>query len=395
MPAISTPIDLLVKHGTMVDFSIAEVEPPTIEAATGRENGSVTLRGSWNLRGLCSASPDWCGKLTACAKDASAEWDLRNIGALDSAGSFILWHAWGARLPKQIRLRAEHEALFSRWEQRQVPALQPAARRFRPFYSRLHTALAAFLEHILELVALLGQLVLDFGHLLRRPRDIPWRELSATIHKTGSQALVITALVGFLIGIVLSYLSALQLRQFGAQSYIINILGLSIIRELGPMLAAILVAGRSGSAITAGIGVMRVTEELDALAALGVSHSLRLVLPKVLALMIVLPLLIVWTDMAALIGGATSAKLTLELGYHQFFLKLPHAVPLVNFTIGLGKGAVFGLCIALIASHFGFRIEPNTESLGRETTRSVVTSITTVILADALFGIVFRNVGMP
>ncbi len=347
------------------------------------------------MRGLCSASPDWCGKLTACAKDPSAEWDLRNIGALDSAGSFILWHAWGARLPKRIRLRAEHEALFSRWEERQVPALQPAARRFRPFYSRLHTALAAFLEHILELVALLGQLVLDFGHLLRRPRDIPWRELSATIHKTGSQALVITALVGFLIGIVLSYLSALQLRQFGAQGYIINILGLSIIRELGPMLAAILVAGRSGSAITAGIGVMRVTEELDALAALGVSHSLRLVLPKVLALMIVLPLLIVWTDMAALIGGATSAKLTLDMGYHQFFLKLPHAVPLVNFTIGLGKGAVFGLCIALIACHFGFRIEPNTESLGRETTRSVVTSITTVILADALFGIVFRNVGMP
>jgi phospholipid/cholesterol/gamma-HCH transport system permease protein len=379
----------------MVDFSLKAIEPPTIEAATGRENGSVTLRGSWNLRGLCSASPDWCEKLTACARHVSAEWDLRNIGALDSAGSFILWQAWGARLPKRIQLRAEHEALFSRWEQRPVPKLQPAPRRFRPFFIPLHRALAAFLEHVLELVALLGQFILDLGYLMRRPRDIPWRELSATIHKTGSQALVITALVGFLVGIVFSYLSALQLREFGAQSYTVNILGLSIIRELGPMLAVTLVAGRSGSAITAGIGVMRVTEELDALAALGVSHSLRLVLPKVLALMIVLPLLIMWTDMAALIGGASSAMLMLDIGYHQFFLELPNAVPVVNFTIGLGKGSVFGLCIALIACHFGFRIEPNTESLGRETTRSVVTSITTVILADALFGIVFRNMGMP
>jgi len=379
----------------MVDFSLDAIEPPTIKAATGGVNGLVALGGSWNLRGLCSPSQDWCEKLTACAKDASAEWDLRNIGALDSAGSFILWRAWGARLPKRIRLRAEHEALFSRWEQRPVPELQPAPRRFRPFFIRLHRALAAFLEHVFELVALLGQFVLDLGYLMRRPRDIPWLELSATIHKTGSQALVITALVGCLIGVVFSYLSALQLREFGAQSYIVDILGLSIIRELGPMLAAILVAGRSGSAITAGIGVMRVTEELDALAALGVSHSLRLVLPKVVALMIVLPMLVVWTDVAALIGGASSAKLALDMGYHQFFVRLPSAVPVVNFTIGLGKGAVFGLCIALIACHFGFRIEPNSESLGRETTRSVVTTITTVILADALFGIVFRNVGMP
>ncbi len=143
---------------------------------------------------------------------------------------------------------------------------------------------------------MLGQLVLDLGYLLLHPRDIPRTEISITIYDAGVRALGITALVGFLIGIVLSYLSALQLKTFGAEIYIIDILGLSIIRELGPLLAAILVAGRSGSSMTAQIGIMRVTEELDALSAMGISHSLRLILPKVTALTIVMPLLSAWTS---------------------------------------------------------------------------------------------------
>ncbi len=129
-----------------------------------------------------------------------------------------------------------------------------------------------------------GGFVLDLFSLVRRPQRIPWTEISANIYSAGAQALAITALVAFLIGIVLSYLSAQQLRMFGANQYIVNILGLSVIRELGPVLSAILVAGRSGSAITAQIGVMRVTEELDAMRVMGIPHGLRLVLPRVIAL---------------------------------------------------------------------------------------------------------------
>jgi len=205
----------------------------------------------------------------------------------------------------------------------------------------------------------------------------------------------ITALVGFLIGIVLSYLSALQLKIFGAEIYIIDILGLSIIRELGPLLAAILVAGRSGSAMTAQIGIMRVTEELDALSAMGISHSVRIILPNVAALTLIMPLISIWTDAAALIGGMFSAQNTLDISYQQFFFKLPDVVPLANVFIGIGKSAVFGLMIALIACHFGFRIKPNTESLGNETTNSVVAAITVVIMIDAVFAILFMGVGMP
>ena len=252
-----------------------------------------------------------------------------------------------------------------------------------------------FSTQLLNLVTLFGQLLLDSLHLLLHPGDLPWAEISITIYEAGVRALGITALVGFLIGIVLSYLSALQLKMFGAEIYIIDILGLSIIRELGPLLAAILVAGRSGSAMTAQIGIMRVTEELDALSAMGISHSLRLVLPKVIALTLVLPLLSVWTNAAALIGGMLSAQNTLDISFRQFFFKLPDVVPLVNVFIGLGKSAVFGFMIALIACHFGFRIKPNTESLGNETTNSVVAAITVVIMIDAVFAILFMSVGMP
>jgi phospholipid/cholesterol/gamma-HCH transport system permease protein len=259
---------------------------------------------------------------------------------------------------------------------------------------RLARAVHGFAAQLLTWIALLGQLLLDLAFLARHPQAIPWKEISATIHETGGRALGITALVGFLIGIVVSYLSSLQLRTFGASVYIVNILGLSIIRELGPLLAAILVAGRSGSAMTASLGVMRVTAELDALAAMGVSHSLRLILPKVVALCIAMPLLVVWTDAIALVGGAMAANLELGISVRQFLLKLPVVVPVMNLYIGLMKGVVFGLFIALIACHFGLRIKPDTESLGNETTNSVVASITLVILLDAVFAIAFRGVGL-
>jgi len=193
---------------------------------------------------------------------------------------------------------------------------------------------------------------------------------------------------------VLSYLSAKQLKQFGADVYIVDLLGVAIIRELGPVLAAILVAGRSGSAMTASLGVMRVTEELDALTVMGIPQGFRLLMPKVVALAVALPLLILWTDAVSLLGGMVAAKLQLDLSISYFFNALPGAVKVANLYIGVGKGMVFGALIALVSCHFGLRILPNTESLGQGTTSSVVASITVVILADAVFAIAFSNVGI-
>ncbi|MDA0190839.1 MAG: ABC transporter permease, partial [Proteobacteria bacterium] len=244
-------------------------------------------------------------------------------------------------------------------------------------------------------IALFGQLLLDLAWLCRHPRDLPWREFSANLYKSGALALPVTALVGFLIGVVLSYLSSLQLKSFGADVYIVNLLGISIVRELGPVLVAVLVAGRSGSAMTAQIGVMRVTEEIDALATMGVSRTLRLVLPKVAALAVAMPLLVVWCSAAGIAGGMVAANLEMDLAYGFFIDTLPKVVPVANLWIGLGKGVAFGALIALVACHFGLRVRPNTESLSANTTSSVVTAITVVILVDALFAIFTRNVGMP
>ncbi len=378
----------------MTDISINQDLPPLLEVLDqGRGQRCVKLSGNWNLRGLIVDS-ELSRKISLYAVD-NIQWDMQSVNVLDSASALILWQAWGKKIPVGLQMRPEHQRLFERWQAQELPHPVPASSRSRLVIEYVYRLLSNFWEQLLNVVTLLGQLIIDIGELLLNPGEIPWSEISTTIYEAGVRALGITALVGFLIGIVLSYLSALQLKIFGAEIYIIDILGMSIIRELGPLLAAILVAGRSGSSMTAQIGIMRVTEELDALSAMGISHSLRLILPKVTALTIILPLLSVWTSAMALIGGMVSAQNTLDISYQQFFHRLPDAVPLVNVYIGVGKSAVFGLMIAMIACHFGFRIKPNTESLGSETTNSVVAAITVVIMVDAVFAILFMGVGMP
>lgn len=379
----------------MIESDVTTDSQPSLTVFISDKGDSwVKLSGSWNLRNLVLA-PDLQSKISLNAVNSAIYWDLRAVDALDSVAALMIWEAWGEKIPGQLQIKPEHQCLFDRWQSQILPITEPCESGFSLFFNAIWQMIHGFWLQFLDIVILIGQLTLDVNYLVRHPRAIPQAEISITIYEAGVRALGITALVGFLIGVVLSYLSALQLKTFGAEIYIIDILGLSIIRELGPLLAAILVAGRSGSAMTAQLGIMRVTEELDALSAMGISHSLRLILPKVLALMIVMPLLSAWTSASALLGGMFSAQNTLDISYQQFFLKLPNVVPLINVFIGLGKGVVFGVMIALIACHFGFRIKPNTESLGVETTNSVVASITVVIMIDAVFAILFMGIGMP
>jgi phospholipid/cholesterol/gamma-HCH transport system permease protein len=249
-------------------------------------------------------------------------------------------------------------------------------------------------DHGQGLLRLIGQLLLDLIRLIRRPLRGPWRDFCGHLYHMGATAMPITALVGFLIGVVLAYLISRQLHQFGADIFIVNILGLSLIRELGPALAAILLAGRTGSAITAQIGVMRVTEEIDAMRVMGIARGFRLVLPRALALALVMPLISVWTTVAALLGGMLAAYISMDVTPSFFIHALPAAVDTVNLLLATGKSVVFGVLIALVGCHYGLRVKPNTESLGQGTTASVVTSITVVILVDALFAVLFKNVGI-
>jgi len=353
----------------------------------------VTVAGAWNLRAIQPVASALRRQLAGLS--TRAHWDLRGISRLDHAGAMLLWHAWGRRRAQSLNLRPEHESLFVHIETGPRLADLPTkfTERRRPLWLA-GRAVVTLGQHIVETLYLLGRVSIAFCEALRYPSRMPWREISANVYRTGAQALGITALVGFLIGVVLSYLSAQQLKLYGAGIFIVNLLGISVVRELGPVLAAILVAGRSGSAMTAQLGVMRVTEEIDAMSVMGIPYTLRLVLPRMIALAISLPLIVLWTNAIALLGGMVAAHYELNISISYFVAELPNAVPVANLWLGLGKGVVFGLLIALLACHFGLRIQPNTESLGVGTTNSVVAAITVVIVVDAFFAILFSNVGI-
>ena len=373
-----------------------DYDPPRLEVDPASP-ATISVRGAWQVHALAQPGiwPAIEQVLQQPGDPAASplQWDLSGVTGLDHIGAQVLWNAWGRQRPPGVQLDAAQEQTFARLQTVVPPAAEETSQHAQISWQALKHQAGALLRQFGSFVGLIGQLVLDLGQFAKRPLDGPWKEISANVYHAGFQALGITALVGFLIGVVLSYLSAQQLHSFGGDIYLVNILGMSIIRELGPLLAAILVAGRSGSSMTAQLGVMRVTEELDAMLVMGMPHGFRLVMPKVLALAIAMPLLVIWTDAAALMGGMAAAMIELNLSPAYFLQKLPDAVPLANYTIGLAKGAVFGSLIALVACHFGLRIKANTESLGQGTTTSVVTAITVVILADAVFAIVFNGVG--
>ena len=358
----------------------------------------LTLAPAWaalngqlgSLRRASGGSP----QTSRAAQGASSRWRLSGIEQLDYLGAQVVWNAWSHRWPADLELEPEQRGMLETVEKFTAGPLPQRKASWSAPLGLLGDRLLDLLGHGKGLLRLMGQLLLDMLRFARHPRQGPWRDLSGHLYHFGATALPITALVGFLIGVVLAYLISQQLRQFGADAFIVNILGISLVRELGPVLAAILIAGRSGSAITAQIGVMRVTEELDAMRVMGIARGFRLVMPRALALSLVMPLISVWTTTAALLGGMLAANVAMDVTPSFFINALPAAVKVSNLALASAKSVVFGLLIALIGCHYGLRVKPNTESLGQGTTASVVTSITVVILVDALFAVLFKNVGI-
>ena len=367
---------------------------PRIETERTDQGLRALLLGQWTA-GQLSVRRVWRRVQSALGGAGSvADWDLRGVQALDHLGALTLWDHWGRQWPAALQASDDQRALLERVAAYPPRAPSSPSPSLAQRLDALGVGVIGAALQVRDFITLMGQLLLDFLRLLAAPQRGPWRDFSGHLYRIGAQALPITALVGFLIGVVLAYLMSQVLRQFGAETYIVNILGLALIRELGPLLAAVLIAGRSGSAITAQIGVMRVTEELDALRVLGIPAGFRLVLPRAMALAIAMPLLSVWTTLASLIGGMLAADITLGITPSYFYEALPKAVPLPNLTLACAKAVVFGVSIALIGCHYGLRVKPNTESLGQGTTASVVASITAVILIDALFAVLFKSVGM-
>ena len=248
---------------------------------------------------------------------------------------------------------------------------------------------AGTLEQGVALLSFVGESALALGGSVVHPARIRWRPILFNIRSAGFDALPIVGLLSFLLGVVVAYQGADQLRQYGANIFVADLIGLSMLREFAPLITAIIVAGRSGSAYAAQIGTMAVTEEIDAMRTLGIAPIELLVLPKVIALVIALPLLTLFADVLGVFGGMLMARAQLGVSFPEFIDRFVKAVSTTAYLVGIGKAPVFALIISMVGCFQGFRTRGGADSVGRQTTRSVVQSIFLVIVADALFSVAF------
>jgi phospholipid/cholesterol/gamma-HCH transport system permease protein len=239
-------------------------------------------------------------------------------------------------------------------------------------------------------LAFLGYLVVEWLGVLRAPKTGNWRDLFPTMERTGPDALPIVLLINFLVGMVVAFQSSPQLEQYGANIFLADLIGISMTRELGPLLTAVVVCGRSGAAFAAELGSMQVNEEIDALRTMGFGPMRYLVLPRVLALMLVMPILTLLADIVGTLGGLAVGIYTLELTPISYFTELQKAVTLSDFLSGITKSVVFGLTIGLIACQQGLATSGGAEGVGRRTTSAVVTTLFTLVVIDAIFTIFFQ-----
>lgn len=319
--------------------------------------------------------------------------DGSRLTALDTAGAWLLHRtrlqrsAQGAEVTLQ-GFRAEFAALLQLIASRGL-ALEPPAVSVTPWLARVGQRAWSLLTGFADYLAFVGESALAMLAALRHPGRLRWRPILRNVQIAGVDALPITGLLSFLMGIVIAYQGADQLLRFGANIFVVDLVALSMLRELSPLLTAIIIAGRSGSAYTAQIGTMKVTEEIDALRTIGIGAQHLLVIPKVIALVIVMPLLTVYTDVTGVLGGMVMAKLKLGVGFDAFVDRLDEAIQLSSYWTGLAKAPVFALIVALVGCYRGFQVSGSADSVGAQTTISVVQSIFLVIVTDALFSIVF------
>lgn len=315
------------------------------------------------------------------------------ISVLDTSGAWLLHRTIRQRAARgcSVRvqgLRTEFAALLQLLAVREVPLEAPSVQPPR-WLERVGRRAWAAVAGGRGYLAFVGETALALLGALRHPRRLRWRPILHNVQTAGVDALPITGLLSFLMGIVIGYQGADQLQRFGANIFVVDLVALAMLRELSPLLTAIIVAGRSGSAYTAQIGTMKVTEEIDALRTIGIGAQELLVLPKVVALVIVMPLLTVYTDVTGVLGGMVMASMKLGVGFEVFVDRLDEAVRPSSYWTGLAKAPVFALIVALVGCYRGFQVSGSADSVGAQTTRSVVQSIFLVIVIDALFSIVF------
>jgi len=367
----------------------ADPQPAAIawDAADMPHGHVCRLRGAWTAHGL-RRRPDTRlpPGVQRISLDASGT-PLDTAGALLLARSIAQWQAGGASVDLGALSAAQRQLLDL---VRQRALAQPAAARRLGLLGDIGRATLTALAELRALLAFIGELALRGVPLLLRPWRLRWREVVHEIDAAGLRALGIIGLLAFLIGMVMAYQAGATLATYGANILIVNLVAIITLRELGPLLTAILVAGRTGSSYTAQLGTMRITEEVDALRALGLSPFDMLVLPKVIALLVTLPLLALFADVMGLAGGALVAALGYGVPLSEYVARIPQVVGVKTLLLGLVKAPVFAVVIALVGCMQGLRVAGSAAAVGRATTVSVVQSIFLVIVIDAGFSVLYN-----
>lgn len=336
----------------------------------------------------------------AATRIGRVELRLGDIERLDTAGAWLLNRTRGALTVggaevKVIGMRPDHEGLIGRIAAIDSTALPPPPRHgLAEVLANLGEIVIEGLRQARNLVAFFGQIVLTIGRVLPHPGRFRFTSFVSHLEQTGLSALPIVGLLSFLVGVVLAYQSVDQLRPLGAETFVVNLVGVATLREMGILLTAILIAGRSGSAFTAQIGTMQVNEEIDAMRTLALDPVEVLVLPRMFALVIAMPLVAFFANIMALIGGGLMCVLLIDQTVPQFVRQLNQVVELWDFWVGVIKAPVFAFIIAMVGCFEGLRVEGSAESVGRLTTQSVVESIFLVIVFDAMFSILFSYLGV-
>lgn len=374
-----------------------EATAGTCEVERDGDDAIVRAGGAWVLDNLIELQRQ-VDRLSLPDR-GSVRIDAGDVSRLDTAGVDLL-RVLRDRARRDDRdvpvdgLADEYLALLELVDERMVP-LEEVPQPERPgLVERVGRTTVAWAQDLLALVAFIGEASIAVLRQVRRPSRIRFRQTMKIVQDSGLDALPIVGLLVFLLGVVVAYQGGRQLEIYGANIFIVEMVGLIMLRELAPLIAAIIVAGRTGSAYAAEIGTMRVTEEIDALETIGIGPFDQLVLPKVFGLMLALPLLVVFGDIMGIVGGIVMAQVVLDVSYADFIQRMPTAISTSDFVVGVAKAPVFALIISMVGCHQGFQVTGGADSVGKQTTVSVVQSIFLVIISDAAFSILFSWMGV-
>lgn len=370
---------------------MSDVEP-TIHYTMRAGKPVVEIGGNWTVLHLRGIRQKAAKELQAAGTGRAARAvDASGVERLDTAGALEILLLAGGGPDTEVKTREQrHADLFKVVQENMCNAMpERHVNWFAHWLEEVGQNTVHFYQQVINLCAFFGEILVVFVEACLQPRRFRINVVVRQMYEVWVRALVIVGVLCFLIGVVIAYQGVQQLKQFGAETFTVEAVGIGMFRELGVLLTAIIVAGRSGSAFTAQIGTMQVNQEVDAMRTIGLNPVEWLVLPRIVALVISLPLLTFWGDIAGLLGGAVACTFYLDFTFVQFFDRLRDTVGIWHFYTGMIKAPVFGMVIATIGCFEGLQVKGSAESVGQLTTKAVVESIFCVIVLDAVFSIIF------